>query len=134
MVNGSEKRTAKNQGHVTTAAAPIQPPPTHPGVHTPEGSEPGAGAIGAPRLPGPARRWVQGAHLLLPQRLWLGRRRRFVLVSVLFGTTINELLGKVLGLRSVPQVGPDVVLDLVRRVHFFQEGCKRWNWQSSRGG
>lgn len=57
-----------------------------------------------------------------------------MLVCVLFGTTINKLLGKVLGLRSVPQVGPDVVLHLVRRVHLFQEGRKRWNWQSSEMG
>lgn len=73
------------------------------------------------------------AHLVLPQSLVLvWRRRLFVLVSVLFGTTINELLGKVLGLRSVPQIGPDVVVYLVRRVHFFQEGRKCWNWHSSR--
>lgn len=56
-----------------------------------------------------------------------------MLISVLFGTTFNELLGKVLGLGRVPQIGPDVVVHLVRRVHFFQEGCKRGNWESSRG-
>lgn len=74
------------------------------------------------------------AHLLLLEDLLLVWGCLFVLVSVLFGTTFNELLGKVLGLKSVPQIGPDVVVHLVRRVHFFQEGCKRGNWQSSRGG
>lgn len=67
--------------------------------------------------------------LLLLEGLLLVLRCRFLLVGVLFGTTFQELLGKVLGLGSVPQIGPDVVVHLVRRVHFFQEGCKRWNWQ-----
>lgn len=56
-----------------------------------------------------------------------------MLVSVLFGSTFDELLGKVLGLGSVPQIGPDVVVHLIGRVNFFQEGCKGGNWQSSRG-
>lgn len=75
---------------------------------------------------------VSLAHLLLFEGLLLVLRCRFLLVSVLFGTTFQELLGKVLGLGSVPQVGPDIIVHLVRRVHFFQEGCKRWNWQGSR--
>lgn len=74
------------------------------------------------------------AHLLLLLLLLLGGlllvlRRRFGLVGVLFGTTFQELLGKVLGLGSVPQIGPDIVVHLVGRVHFFQEGCKRRNWR-----
>lgn len=82
----------------------------------------------------PQGRQLAAAHLLLFDSLLLVRRRLLVLISVLFGTTINELLGKVLGLGSVPQVGPDVVVHLVRRVHFFQEGCERGHWESSRGG
>lgn len=70
--------------------------------------------------------------LLLFEGLLFVLRCLFLLVSVLFGTTFQELLGKVLGLGSVPQIGRDVVVHLVWRVHFFQEGCKRWNWQGDR--
>lgn len=65
--------------------------------------------------------------LLLLEGLLLVLRCRFRLVSVLFGPTFQELVGKVLGVGSVPQVGPDIVVHLVRRVHLFQEGCKRRN-------
>lgn len=61
------------------------------------------------------------AHLLLLllEGLLLVLWCLFLLVSVLFGTTFQELLGKVLGLGSVPQIGPDVVVHLIWRVHFF---------------
>lgn len=72
------------------------------------------------------------AHLLLSEGLLLVLRRLFLLVRVLFGTTFQELLGKVLGLGSVPQIGPDVVVHLVRRVHFFQEGSESRNWRGNR--
>lgn len=72
------------------------------------------------------------AYLLLLEGLLLFLRCLFLLVSVLFGTTFQELLGKVLGLGSVPQISPDIVVHLVWRVHFFQEGCKCWNWQGDR--
>lgn len=70
--------------------------------------------------------------LLLLEGLLLVLRCLFLLVSVLFGTTFKELLGKVLGLVSVPQIGPDVVVHFVWRIHFFQEGCKCGNWQKHR--
>lgn len=70
--------------------------------------------------------------LLLGLLLLLLRQQLFLLISVLFGTTFQELLGKVLGLRSVSQIGPDVVMHLIRRIQFLQEGCKRWNWQEDK--
>lgn len=51
--------------------------------------------------------------LLLFVDLLLVLRCLFLLISVLFGTAFQELLGKVLGLWSVPQVCPDIVLHLV---------------------
>lgn len=72
------------------------------------------------------------SYLLLLLGLLLLRQHLFLLVSILLGTTFQELLGKVLGFRSVPQIGPDVVMHLIRRVHLLQEGCKRRNWQDDR--
>lgn len=66
--------------------------------------------------PSAAHRWphLGAAHLLLLECLLLVLLHWFLLVSVLFGTTFQKLLGKVFGLGSVPQVGPDVVVHLVR--------------------
>lgn len=48
----------------------------------------------------------------------------FLLVGLLLGTAFQELLGKLLSLGRVPQVGAHVVVHLVRTVHLLQEGCK----------
>lgn len=50
-----------------------------------------------------------------------------LLTGFLFGTALEELLGKLLGLRSISKVGSDVVMDLIGRLHFLQERNKRGN-------
>lgn len=55
-----------------------------------------------------------------------------LLTGFLFGTTLEELLGKLLGLRSISKVGSDVVMDLIGRLHFLQEGNKRGNCKKKR--
>ena len=58
---------------------------------------------------------------LLLDLLW------FLLIGILFGTTLQELFGKVLGLGRVTEVGSDVVVHFIGRVHLLQERSERGN-------
>lgn len=50
-----------------------------------------------------------------------------LLTGFLFGTTLKKLLGKLLGLRSVPKICSDVIMDLIGRFYFLQKRNKRGN-------
>lgn len=50
-----------------------------------------------------------------------------LLTGFLFGTALKKLLGKLLGLRSVPKICSDVIMDLIGRFYFLQERNKRGN-------
>ena len=60
--------------------------------------------------------------------------QRFLLVGVLFGTTLQELLGEVLGLGCVSQIRSHIIVHLIRRVHLLQERRKCWNCKERKGG
>ncbi|KAL0624876.1 UPF0764 protein C16orf89 [Plecturocebus cupreus] len=78
----------------------------------------------------PQRHFVHYAALYLLLWRWLLLLLLLLLtllVGFLFGTTLKELLGKLLGLRSISQIGPDIIMDLIRRFYLFQERNKCGN-------
>lgn len=52
-----------------------------------------------------------------------------LLAGFLFGTALKKLLGKFLGFRSISKIGSDIIMNLIRRFHFFQERneCRNCN-------
>lgn len=50
-----------------------------------------------------------------------------LLICFLFGTALKKLLGKLLGFRGISKIGFDVIMDLIRRFYFLQEGNKCGN-------